>query len=51
MKGMRHPPKQIIRTLRTAEQLLNEGQSPSDSVMSLGYRTRPTSAGSSWAKG
>ena len=26
MKRKRHTPEQIIRTLRTAEQLLNEGQ-------------------------
>ena len=38
MKGKRHPPEQIIRTLLTAQQLPNEGQSLAASVVSWGCR-------------
>ena len=33
MNGKQHSPEQIIRKLRTAEQLLNQGQSLADSVV------------------
>ena len=36
MKRKRHTPEQIIRKLRTAEQLLNQGQSVAD-VCRAGY--------------
>ena len=39
MKRKRHSPEQIIRKLRTAEQLLNQGQSVEDV-----YRTLEVSA-------
>jgi len=35
MKVKRHSPEQIIRKLRTAEQLLNQGQSVADICQSL----------------
>jgi len=35
MKRKRHTPEQIIRKLRTAEQLLNQGQSVADVTRAL----------------
>ena len=35
MKRKRHTPEQIIRKLRTAEQLLNQGQSVADICLAL----------------
>jgi len=35
MKRKRHTPEQIIRKLRTAEQLLNQGQSVADVCRAL----------------
>jgi transposase-like protein len=35
MKRKRHSPEQIIRKLRTAEQLLNQGQSVADACRTL----------------
>ena len=51
MNGKQHSPEQIIRKQRTAEQLPYQGQSLADSVVSCGYRPRPTTPGSSWAVG
>ena len=36
MKRKRHNPEQIIRKLRTAEQLLNQGQTVADVCRALG---------------
>ena len=47
MKRKRYNPEQIIRKLRTAEQLLNQGQSVANVCRALECRHRPTTAGSS----
>ena len=36
MKRKRHSPEQVIRKLRTADQLLNQGQSVADVCRALG---------------
>jgi len=47
MKGKRHTPEQIMRKLRTAEQLLNQGQNVADVCRALRCQPRPITAGSS----
>ena len=51
MKVKRHSPEQIIRKLRTAEQLLNQGQAVADVCRAWRYHLRPTTAGSSFTAG
>ena len=51
MKRKRHTQEQIIRKLRTAEQLLNQGQSVADVCRAWRCRHRPITAGSSCTKG
>ena len=51
MNGKQHSPEQSFRKLRSAEQFPYQGQSLADSVVSCGYRPRPTTPGSSWAEG
>ena len=51
MKRKRHTPEQIIRKLRTAEQLLNHGQSFADVCCAWRCRPRPITAGSSCTEG
>jgi len=41
MKVKRHSPEQIIRKLRTAEQLLNQGQAVADVIRPLLLRRSP----------
>lgn len=47
MKCKHHTPEQIIRKLRAAEQLLNQGQSVADVCKTWRYRNPPTTVGSS----
>ena len=51
MKGKRHTPEQITRKLRTAEQLLNQGQSVADVCRAWRCRPRPITAGISCTEG
>lgn len=51
MKRKRHTPEQIIRKLRTAEQLLNQGQTVADVCRALEVPHRRTTAGSSSTAG
>ena len=51
MKRKRHAPVQIIRKLRTAEQLLNQGQSVADVCRSWRCRPRANTPGSSCTEG
>ena len=48
MKVKRHNREQIIRKLRTAEQLLSQGQAVATSAEPWRYPQRPTTAGSSF---
>ena len=48
MKVKRHSPEQIMRKLRTAEQLLSHGQAVADVCRPWRYPQRPTTAGSSF---
>ena len=47
MKRKRHTPELIIRKLRTAEQLLNQGQTVADVCRALEVSARPITAGNS----
>ena len=51
MKRKRHNPEQIIRKLRTAEQLLNQGQTVADVCRALEVSARLITAGSSYMAG
>jgi hypothetical protein len=46
MKRKRHNPEQIICKLRSAEQLLNQGQTVADLFRALEYLLPPTTVGS-----
>jgi hypothetical protein len=47
MKRKRDTPEQIIRRLRTAQQLLNQGQTVADVSRALEVSTRPITVGRS----
>ena len=51
MKRRRHNPKQIIRRLRTAEQLLSQSQEVADICRALEVSDRLFTAGSSYTAG
>ena len=51
MKRKRHSPEQVIRKLRTADQLLNQGQSVADVCRAVEVRLPPITAGSSCTGG
>jgi len=51
MKRKRHSPEQVIRKLRTADQLLNQGQSVADVFEPWRFRLPPITAGSSCTGG
>ena len=51
MKRKRHTPEQIIRKLRTAEQLLNQGKVSPMFVVPWRSRPRPITVGRSCTEG
>lgn len=47
MSRKRHTPEQIVRMLRTAEQLLNQGQAVADVCCVIGFAQSVCSSGAS----